>query len=831
MPPLIRAARAFLALASLSLASLPAAESVSPASAPPPAPPPAIVRTKIEDSWADRAALAAPLATVPEGRHVLWYKQPAADWVEALPVGNGRLGGMIFGGVTDERIQLNEDTLWDGYPLEAENPRALEALPEVRRLLFSGQNKAAVELAKKSMLGVPHNIRSYQSLGELLIETDTRSATGYQRTLDLATATASITYQDKGVRFSREIFASRPADVMVVRHTASRRGTLNLRLTLHRRQDAAVAAHPTRADSIVLQGRIDRKDATGQPRGLSFVAQVRAVTKGGTVSNTDGLLTITGADEVLLFIDGATNYRGGEPLATTDTRLDRAAARSASSLAKAHRADYAALYNRVSLQIGDPAAPASKLPTDERLRLNRSGPADPGLAATLFQYGRYLLIASSRPGDMPANLQGIWSWQMNAPWNADYHTNINVQMNYWPAEVANLSECHLPLFDLMDLLVKPGERTARLHYGARGWVVHHLTDAWGFTVPADGLHGIWPVGAAWLAAHPWEHYRFTGDRVFLEKRAWPLMKGAARFALDYLVEAPAGTPIAGKLTTAPSHSPENAFILPDGTKSVFTYGATMDVMIIRELLENSIEAARILGTDAAFSAECADALSRLQPVVISPKTGRIQEWVEDYRETDPRHRHVSHLYALYPGTQISAATPDLLAAARKTLEGRGDGGTGWSLAWKINFWARLRDGDHARLVVQNLLNPVSAQKVTYGEGGGVYPNLFDAHPPFQIDGNFGATSGIAEMLLQSHERTAEGATVIDLLPALPKDWPDGAFKGLRARGGFTVDLSWKAGRLISARITSDHGAPCRIVHGDTSATPSIPAGKSYTFKP
>jgi alpha-L-fucosidase 2 len=679
------------------------------------------------------------------------------------------------------------------------------------------------------MMGVPQHIRSYQSLGDLLIESGTTAATGYQRTLDLTTAT--VTYEDRGVRFSRALIASKPADVMVARYTASRRGAIDLRLTLNRRQDASVGAHPTRADSIVLQGRINRKDASGQPRGLAFAAQVRAVTKGGKLSNTGGILTITGADEVTLFIDGATNYRGGEPLAATDSRLDRAATRSASSLAKAHRADYAALYDRVALQLGDQAAPAAKLPTDERLRLNRTGPSDPALAATLFQYGRYLLIASSRPGDMPANLQGIWSWHMNAPWNADYHTNINVQMNYWPAEVANLSECHLPLFDLMDLLVKPGERTARLHYGARGWVVHHLTDAWGFTVPADGLHGIWPVGAAWLAAHPWEHYRFTGDRAFLEKRAWPLMKGAARFALDFLVEAPAGTPIAGKLTTAPSHSPENAFVLPDGTKSVFTYGATMDVMIIRELLENSIEAARVLGTDSDFSAECAAALARLQPVVISPKTGRIQEWVEDYRETDPRHRHVSHLYALYPGTQISAATPDLLAAARKTLEGRGDGGTGWSLAWKINFWARLRDGDHARLIVQNLLNPVSAQKVTYGEGGGVYPNLFDAHPPFQIDGNFGATSGIAEMLLQSHERTAEGATVIDLLPALPKDWSDGAVKGLRARGGFTVDLTWKAGLLVSARVTSDRGAPCRIVYGEKSATPSIAAGKSYTFKP
>ena len=826
--PLFRPASIIALLVAFALPVLRAAD---PAPAPAAPPVSATARAKIESPWADRAALSAPLASVPEGRHVLWYRQPAADWVEALPVGNGRLGGMVFGGVTDERIQLNEDTLWDGYPMEAENPKALAALPEVRRLLFSGQNKEAVELAKKTMMGVPQNIRSYQSLGELLIETGTTAATGYQRTLDLATATATVAYEDRGVRYTREVFASKPADLIVVRFTASRRGALDLRLTLKRRQDAAVAAHPSRGDAIVLQGRINRKDSAGQPRGLSFAAQVRAVAKGGTLTNTGGILTVTGADEVILFVDGATDYRGDAPLAATDSRIDRAAGRSFVTLAKAHRADHAALFNRVALVIGDPSAPASRLPTDERLQANRAGPADPGLAATLFQYGRYLLIASSRPGDLPANLQGIWSWHMNAPWNADYHTNINLQMNYWPAEVANLSECHLPLFDLMDSLVAPGSRTARVHYGARGWVVHHLTDAWGFTVPADGLQGIWPVGAAWLASHPWEHYRFTGDRAFLEKRGWPLMKGAARFVLDYLVEAPAGTPIAGKLTTAPSYSPENEFVLPDGTKSVFTYGATMDVMIIRDLLENCIEAARVLGTDAGFGAECAAALARLQPVVISPRTGRIQEWVEDFKETDPHHRHVSHLYALYPGTQISPATPDLLAAARKTLEGRGDGGTGWSLAWKINFWARLRDGDHARLIVQNLLKPVSSQQVGYGWGGGVYPNLFDAHPPFQIDGNFGATSGIAEMLLQSHERTPDGATVIDLLPALPKDWPNGAVKGLRARGGFTIDLSWKAGRLVSARITSDHGAPCRIVHGDKSATPAIAAGKSYTFKP
>ena len=483
----------------------------------------------------------------------------------------------------------------------------------------------------------------------------------------------------------------------------------------------------------------------------------------------------------------------------------------------------------MSIDLGETAA--AKLPTDERIRRSQDGEPDPALSALLFQFGRYLLISSSRPGDMPANLQGLWAWQMNAPWNADYHTNINVQMNYWPAEVANLSECHLPLFDLMEGLVKPGERTAKAHYGARGWVVHHLTDAWGHTAPADGIWGVWPMGAAWLSLHPWEHYRFSGDREFLAKRGWPLMKGAARFLLDFLIEAPPGTPIAGKLTTSPSHSPENAFLTHDGQRSSFTYGATMDIMLIREVLQNCIAASKALGVDAGFRTECEAALAKLQPIVISPATGRIQEWVEDYREPDPKHRHVSHLFGLFPGTLISPATPDLMDAARKVLETRGDGGTGWSLAWKVSFWARLRDGDRAHRLLQNLLAPMDPSNVGYKGAGGSYPNLFGACPPFQIDSNFGATAGIAEMVLQSHEIAPDGAVIIDLLPALPKAWPDGSVKGLRARGGFTVDITWKNQRLVSAVIRSDHGAPVRVVSGTTSVSPRIEAGASWTFNP
>jgi alpha-L-fucosidase 2 len=419
---------------------------------------------------------------------------------------------------------------------------------------------------------------------------------------------------------------------------------------------------------------------------------------------------------------------------------------------------------------------------------------------------------------MPANLQGIWAWQLENPWNADFHININLQMNYWPAESTGLADCHLPLFDLMDTLVKPGARSAQVLYGARGWVVHHLTDAWGFTAPADGPWGIWPVGAAWLALHPWEHYQFSGDKEFLRQRGWPLMKGAAQFILDFLVEAPAGTPAAGKLVTNPSHSPENAFRLPNGEQHVFTYGAAMDIEIIHELLGACVEAARILGCDPEFSAQCQSALTRLAPVRISERTGGIQEWIEDYEEVEPQHRHVSHLFGLYPGSMFSLATPDLFVASRKSLERRGDGATGWSLGWKLNLWARLHDGDHAFKLLTNLLKDKTL------------PNLFDTHPPFQIDGNFGAVSGVAEMLLQSHVRTPNGGYEIHLLPALPSAWPDGSVKGLRARGGVTVDITWKNGKPIQAHLTASHPVKTTVRYGTTTRDVTLRANKPFSLR-
>jgi alpha-L-fucosidase 2 len=752
----------------------------------------------------------------------LWFHKPATSFRSSLPLGNGRIGAMVFGGVETERIVLNESSVWSGSMEDADRPDAHKSLPEIRRLLLEGKNDEAEELVNQNFTckgqgsafakAADAPFGCYQVLGNLHLRfaPTPGETTGYRRELDLATGQARLIYQKDGATWTREHLVSAPDEVFASRLTTTKPGGLTFTIALDRPERFTTTASGN--SDLLITGTLNDGH---RGKGVTYAARLRAITRGGTVRVESNQLRIENADEATIYLTAATDYRGfagrhlSDPLAATLTDLEKASARPFAEIATTQRADHAKWFDRVKLTL--PETPNSQLPTDRRLEAFAKGAPDPSLAALYFNFGRHLLISSSRPGGLPPNLQGIWAEEIQTPWNGDWHLDINVQMNYWPAEICDLSELHEPLHKLIASLVEPGRKTARAYYNSRGWIAHVFTTPWGFTSPGESASwGATVSGSAWLCQHLWEHYLFTGDKEYL-RRVYPILKESCLFYLDNLIEEPKN----GWLVTGPSNSPENRFTLPNGKVAHVCLGPTVDMQLLRELFGNTANAANILGLDADLRTELLEKRKRLAPNLIGPD-GRLQEWLEPYPEPEPTHRHTSPLYGLHPGYEITRrSTPELADACRKLLDARGDDSTGWALAWRMNKWARLGDGDRAMKLFKLLLRPA-------GNGSGSLPNLFGSCPPFQIDANFGGCAGVAEMLVQSH------AGEIELLPALPKDWPDGSVSGLKTRGGFRVSLAWKSGELISATIQSTTGRETKVRYRD-QITP-ITLGKGDTFR-